>query len=391
MVIKKIKLLLGSFYKIPFLVPYWNYEERNIILKSILGYGFFERGKLRDNIKKIFKVKYAYDFNMGRSALEIGLLSLGLKKGDEVILSTYSCRGVIEPILKIGCVPVLVDIDEYYNISPKSIQKNITKKTKAIIMSHLFGAPAKVKEIQLIADKYKLFLIDDAAQVVGLEHNYMMAGTFGDIGILSFGIGKSISATEGGFLITNRKDLAEVINSKWILLKEEKRYKTNLRAIRCWIEFKWRKFTNPFFLVINRYRKRKDYEVKLMSQLDCAIVQTQLNKLKDLISIRRSNCLDLIPNKFKGILLPKHITGHIYSKFVLEIKYSDAKKLSRFLRLRRIESELNYKPLHLYSEFKKYQGKGIIIAPAIWNKLLSIPNQANINNDYIINTLKEYE
>jgi len=387
MVFQKIRLFFKAFYKVPLLIPSWDEKE----LAESLETNPKDRDELRDKIKKLYHVKFTFDFNLGRSAIQIALKSFGLKRDDEVIISTYSCRGVIEPIIREGLRPVLVDIDNTFNISPESIEEHITKKTKVIIMSHLYGYPAQIDKIIAIAKKYKLYLIDDAAQVVGLKYKNKMIGTFGDIGILSFGIGKSISATGGGMLITNNKDMAAVANLNWLFAKEDKED----RSIRYMSEFYMKSITAPFYLIFNKFKKRENWIIKKMSLIDCSLILKQLAKLQRIILSRQTTALTynrLL--KHAKVIVPQNDGGHIFTKYVIKLKsYYKADKLSRFLRMNRIETETNYKPLHLYPEYKKYKRRFLSSSQILYEKVLTIPCHQRMtyqDKEYVVKKIKEF-
>ena len=386
---KKIKLFFKAFYKVPLLIPSWDEKE----LADSLNNNPKDRDNLRNKIKELYGVKYAFDFNLGRCAMQIALRSFGLRKGDEVILSTYSCRGVIEPIIREGLKPVLVDIDNHFNISPESIEKNITKRTKVIIMGHLYGYPAQIDKILTVKKKYKLYLIDDAAQVVGLRYNNKMVGTFGDAGILSFGIGKSISATGGGMLITNNKNIADVTNLNWLFSKED----TEDRSKDYWLEYYQRSKTAPFLLLANKFIKKEDWIIKRMSLIDCSLILKQLIKLQGLISFRRitaltyHKCLD----GNTSIEIPDVTDkSHIFTKYVIKLKpfEGNSREFSRFLRMNRIETEVNYQPLHLYSRYRKFKTSSLGDSEKIWEKVITIPCHHRMtyqNKLYVVKKINE--
>jgi dTDP-4-amino-4,6-dideoxygalactose transaminase len=392
-IFQKIKLFFKAFYKVPLLVPSWDEKDLIESLKANLK----DRDELRKKIKELYNVKYAFDFNLGRSAIQIALRSFGLQREDEVIMSTYSCRGTIEPILKENLTPVLVDIDDTFNISPESIEKHITKKTRVIIMSHLYGYPAQIDKIIAIAKKHKLYLIDDAAQVVGLKYKDKMVGTFGDIGILSFGIGKSLSATGGGMLITNDEDIAGVANLNWLFAREDE----EVRRTKYRRKFYERSRTAPFYLVFDKFQKRKDWEIKRMSLIDCSFVLNQLPKLNGLISFRQIIALTysrLLENE-SHIEIPQYEiieggNGHIFTKYVIKLKsYYREDKFSRFLRMNGIETETNYKPLHHYPEYKQYKKRFLIKSEMIYKKVLTIPCHQRMtyqDKEYVANKVKEF-
>src|SRR5574344_2414604 len=125
------------------------------------------KGKSINEFEKIFKESLGFEkvfsLNSGRSSLLIILKALGIEMGDEVIVQALTCNAVINPILKTGATPIYVDIDDTLNIDPTLIEEKITKRTKAIIIQHTFGMPAKIEEIKNICNKHNLYLIEDCA------------------------------------------------------------------------------------------------------------------------------------------------------------------------------------------------------------------------------------
>jgi len=173
--------------------------------------GFYENYKLHTsilekNICKLLKVKYALAVNSCTAALHLSLLSLNIKNGDEVITSDSTCVAAALPIVYVGAKPVFVDIDpKTWCMSPKNIEKAITKKTKAILVVHWNGYPSDMKKIKIIAKKYKLKIIEDAAAALGAKWKRKYIGTIGDIGTFSFQGAKVAIGSMGGVLVTNSK------------------------------------------------------------------------------------------------------------------------------------------------------------------------------------------
>lgn len=154
---------------------------------------------------KYFRTEKATSFNSGRSALYAILKIFGLGKGDKVILQSFTCVAVPDPIIWVGAEPVFVDIDELLNLDPEAIEKHIDTKTKAIIVQHTFGIPAKIELIKKIAQKHNLLLIEDCAHVLGASSDGKKLGTFGDAAFFSFGRDKVISSVFGGMAIISAK------------------------------------------------------------------------------------------------------------------------------------------------------------------------------------------
>lgn len=156
-----------------------------------------------------FKVSKIYFFNSGRSALYSILKSLGIGKEDEVIIQGFTCVAVPDPILWLGAVPIFADVDDSLNINPDSLEKLITAKTKAIIVQHTFGIPAKLKKIKIIAQKYNIRVIEDCAHSIGGKYDSKLLGSFGDASFFSFGRDKIISSVFGGAAFLRNNKLAE--------------------------------------------------------------------------------------------------------------------------------------------------------------------------------------
>jgi len=160
---------------------------------------------------KYIGTKYAVAVNSGTAALHCAYLALGLKKGDEVITTPFTFRATISMIEATGATPVFVDIKDDFNIDETLIKEKITKKTKAIVPVHLFGKPCSMDKIMKIANEYKIFVIEDAAQSCGAEYNNKKTGNFGDIGAFSFYGTKILTTCEGGMCVTNDLEIAKKI------------------------------------------------------------------------------------------------------------------------------------------------------------------------------------
>ena len=160
--------------------------------------------KFENEFAKYIGTKFAIGVSQARLGLIISLKSLGLNKGDEVILSSFNFHIIPECIRKLGLVPVFVDIrNRTYNIDPDLIKDKINKKTKAIIITHMFGQPVSMDSILEIAKEHKIKVIEDCAHALGAEYNGKKVGSIADIGIFSFGIGKNMPCFGGGMITTN--------------------------------------------------------------------------------------------------------------------------------------------------------------------------------------------
>lgn len=200
------------------LSPNTEEDDVKIALKLIFQPWLWEKSHnkepkkiLENKIKKYLNIQYVFSFNSGRSCLMAILDALGIKSGDEVLLQAFTCNAAVNPILRIGAKPIFVDVDDTINIDPNDLKKKITKESRAIIVQHTFGWPAKIEEILEIAEKNNLFLIEDCAHSLGSKVNGRYCGSFGDASFFSFGRDKVISSVFGGIAVTNNKIIARRI------------------------------------------------------------------------------------------------------------------------------------------------------------------------------------
>jgi perosamine synthetase len=167
---------------------------------------------LESDFKQYFKTKYAISFESGRTCLYSILSSLNLKPEDEVLIQSYTCVAVPEPILWVNAKPIYVDINpQTLNTSAEDLEKKITKNSKVIIIQHTFGNPAGLKQIIEIAKRHNLFIIEDCCHALGAEYHDKKVGTFGDVSFFSFGRDKVISSVFGGILVANNEEIGAEI------------------------------------------------------------------------------------------------------------------------------------------------------------------------------------
>ena len=170
--------------------------------------------------------KYGVAVSSGTAALDIAVAALKIGNGDEVILPSHTIISCISAIIKSGAVPVLVDSElTTWNMDVNLIEKKITKNTKAIMAVHVYGFPLDMSVILGLAKKYNLFVIEDAAQMLGQDYRGIPCGSFGDISTFSFYPNKQITTGEGGMCLTNNMELAERCRSlRNLCFKTEERF-----------------------------------------------------------------------------------------------------------------------------------------------------------------------
>ena len=168
--------------------------------------------RFEESVKNYTGAKYALATSSGTAAIHLALRVLGIGKGDIVLASTFTFIGSVAPILYQNAIPVFIDSDESWNLSPKLLKKAIKelpKKPKALIVTHLYGQVAKIDEIVKICKENNIYLIEDAAESLGAKYKDKCSGTFGDFGIYSFNGNKIITTSGGGMLISNNKEWIE--------------------------------------------------------------------------------------------------------------------------------------------------------------------------------------
>ena len=197
---------------IPVNIPKIFKEEKRFV-KECLDTGWISSEgnfvkKFEKSFSKYNNRKFGIAVSSGTAALEIAIKSLQLKKGDEVIIPTFSIISTALCVVKLGLTPVLVDVDlKTWNMDVDQILKKINTKTKAIIITHIYGFPVDLKKILRIAKSKNIKIVEDAAEVIGQTYFKKKCGSFGDISTFSFYANKHITSGEGGMILTNDKKL----------------------------------------------------------------------------------------------------------------------------------------------------------------------------------------
>ena len=211
---KKIQMvdLKGQYEKIK--------TEVDAGIQEVLNTTAFINGpavkEFQSDLEKYLNVKHVIPCANGTDALQIAMMALDLKPGDEVITASFTYVATAEVIGLLGLIPVLVDVySDTFDIDIEAIEKNITPKTKAIVPEHLFGQCADMERIMALAKKHNLYVIEDVAQAIGADYTFsdgrkQKAGTIGDIGCTSFFPSKNLGCYgDGGAMYTNNDDLAK--------------------------------------------------------------------------------------------------------------------------------------------------------------------------------------
>lgn len=323
--------------QIPVCEPFIGREELDNAIDCVKTNWISSKGKYIQKFEKDFakfcNTKYAVTTTSGTTALHLALVALGISKGDEVIMPTFTMAATVFAVLYTGAKPVLVDVEpDTFNIDPAKIEKKITKRTKAILVVHLYGHPCEIDVISRIAKKHKLFLIEDAAEAHGAEYKGRKAGSFGDISAFSFYANKIVTTGEGGMLVTNNKRLAE----QAAILKDMA-FDPKKRFLHLETGFNYR-----------------------MTNIQAAIGLAQMKKINDFINMRRRNALlyNQLLKDIPGITLPAErlYVKNVYWMYGILVskKFGMTKdKLRNHLKQKGIDTRNFFIPVHQQPFFKK--------------------------------------
>jgi len=312
--------------------------------------------KYLNKLKKMFADYFANDsiyfFNSGRSALFVFLKSLHLKIGDEVIMQSFTCNAVVNPILWAGGKPMYTDIDETFNLDIQSLEKNITQNTKAIIVQNTFGIPARIDKILEIAKKHSILVIEDCAHALGATYKKQKVGTFGDVAFFSFGRDKVISSVYGGALMINNDLLKKNFENEYKNIQRPSVFWTLqqlLHPLITYVALGMYNFGGKYVLFgaqkihllskavskIENFGKKPQYLPCFLPDSLAALALNQFKKL-DNLNLHRRNLARIYEKNFKDrddVLYIEHYDeGTIWLRY--PIMHSDADKIKKEAELR---------------------------------------------------------
>ncbi len=313
--------------KVPINIPIIDDEEinevRSVLLEKSLTSAANAGGRRVQEFEKLLssfvKSKYAVAVNSGTSALQAALYALNIKKGDEILIPSFTFVATANSVVSVGAKPVFVDIlKENFTMDPDDLMKKITKKSKAVIPVHLYGNMAYIDQITEIAYKYNLEIIEDAAQSLGTTYKGKHSGTFSKLGCFSLYAAKVMTSGEGGAIVTDNKNLFE----------------------------KLRKIRNHGML--------HGYDTRILGlnlrlpEINAAIAKIQMKKLNKFLTQRRKNAkilTDLLSDL--GIILPKERKGEKVNWYLYTIVAKNREKILKKLNSEGIGATVYYStPVH---------------------------------------------
>jgi dTDP-4-amino-4,6-dideoxygalactose transaminase len=326
-------------------------------------------------------VKYAVTLNSGTSALHVALAVCNIGPGDEVIVPSFSFIATANAALFVGAKPIFAEIEEkYYGLDPNDVERKITKQTKAIIPVHYAGGSCLIEDLSRIAKKHNLLLIEDAAEAIGTTIHNRMVGTIGDIGILSFCQNKIITTGEGGAIVTNNREIYE----KAKLIRSHGRANSvDYFSTADYIDY-----------ITLGYNFR-------MSNITASLGLTQIQKIEQIINMRRSNAI-FLNSAFAG--LPQITTPfempdsrHVYQMYTIKLTSNSLRNsLIGWLTQKGVSTKVYFYPIHLSGFYKEkfgYKEGYLPVTERISSEVLTLPMFPGLTKgeiDTIVNETREF-
>ncbi|MBI5357184.1 DegT/DnrJ/EryC1/StrS aminotransferase family protein [Candidatus Collierbacteria bacterium] len=329
---------------------------------------------------------YAVGLNSATAALHLSLLALGIGKGDEVLVPSLTFVSDAHAVLYVGARPVFVDIDEEtLCMDPADLKRKITKKSKAVIPVDFGGHPVDLDEIQRIAKKHNLKVIEDASHACGSQYKGKMIGGLSDLTCFSFHAVKNLATGDGGMVTTNDKDLADRIRRlRWVGIdkatweREEKVLSEDYR------QYGW------YYDVVDLGYKYH------MNDLTAAIGIAQLKKLKKANRRRKflAKRYDDHFRQLKWLKIPivKDWAESARHNYVIKTRYRD--RLNLLLKDRLISSGVHYMPIHHHKYYRQTgYTANVPVTERVWKTLLTLPLYPTLSfrdQDRVINAIQEF-
>jgi dTDP-4-amino-4,6-dideoxygalactose transaminase len=358
-------------------VPYRDLRVVDPVLKQellsavdrVFSHGWFILGPEHDQFEKDIanycQTEFAIGVSSGTEALYLALRSLELDPGDEVILSPLSWVATLNAVVMCGLKPVFVDISDDLNINAELIEAAISSKTKVILPVHFTGQLCDMEKIAEIAEKYNLFVIEDAAQAFGAQSGGKIAGAFGHLGCFSLNPMKTLGACgEAGVILTNEKQLAE-----------------KLRILR------YQGTVNKEDCLYPGTNGRLDTIQAAMLSIFLRYFPVRLERLQEIADLYTSNVQDVVicPQQ-------KALSRHGFYSYTIRVEKRD--ELQSFLNEQGIETQIHH-PI-LMPNLTAYRGlerPDFPVADKIVNQILSIPIHDNLTNNqvkYVIESIIKF-
>ena len=389
--------LLPRPYCVPLARPYWNGATFRAILRCLVSRQAIvgpDLAELRSRITHELGVEDAILCGSGSLALELALRSCDVGAGDEVVIPTFCCTSVISPISAVGACPVLADVGDDLNLTAETVEPALSRRTRAIIVPHLFGNPAEIDSIIDLACKRGIRVIDDAAQALGARFNGQPAGSFGDAGILSFGNEKVCSGLGGGVLVSRDR---EVLDRGAEIELAAAHFSVALRSLSSTlIWYRWRRWSVPLGEALYTSATTDPqslplpYRKEFMSNLNAAVASSLMGRLHDNLAARRTRVRayhGLLGTEKRLILVP-HRPGSACLTQVIRVlpklRGDDpASDLIAALRSAGYEVQGSYIPIHLLAPYQALAVRSFPGAERVWTNLVELPCEPDVSLEHV--------
>lgn len=354
-------------------------NEVDMSVISIMEDATFINGPIvntfQKNLEEFLNVKHVIPCANGTDALQIAMMSLGLKPGDEVITSNFTFAATVEVIALLNLKPVLIDVDlETFNIDCEKLEKAIGPKTKAIVPVHLFGQPADMETIMQIAKEHNLYVIEDNAQAIGAEYQFksgikQKAGTIGDIGTTSFFPSKNLGCFgDGGALFTNDDDLAVKIRGI-VNHGMYKRYHHDVVGVNSRLDSVQAAVLNAKLPYLNSYNKSRQDSARKYSE-----ALKNCNKI--MTPILSNGCVKICGS----------CDCHVFHQYTIRILSDRRDDLANYLSDQKIPFGIYYPiPLHKQKayESKAYSDEDFVNTNTLCDQVISLPMHSELTDEQI--------
>ena len=341
-------------------------QEKKLVNDCLNTNWISSRGKyvklFEDKFKNYINAKYAISVCNGTVALHLALVALGIKNEDEVLVPTFTYISTVNAIKYVNAKVRFVDSNILdWQIDEQSFNKKITKKTKAVIVPHIYGNVCNIKKIKQICKKNKIFLIEDCAEAVGTFYKNKHVGTFGDVSTFSFFGSKTITTGEGGMVTTNKKYLAEKIDRlKMVGVSKNKYY--------------WH------YMLGYNYR---------MTNICAAIGYAQMLRIRSILKKKKEIFLEYKKN-LKNLPIKllegtkKKRNSYWLVSFVLK-KKNIRDKLRNYLEKHLIETRPCFYPIHTMPMYKNVSNKKRFpVAEYLGSNGITLPSSPRLSKKQII-------
>jgi perosamine synthetase len=330
-------------------------------------------------LKEFLGSKYVVAVNTGTSALHLSLSTLGIGKGDEIILPSLTFVATAQAITALNATPVFCDVKaDTLNIDPDNILEKITPRTKAIIPVHYRGEPCEMERIIEIGEEHGLRVIEDAAHSFGSHYKGKRIGSFGDITCFSFDPIKNITCGEGGAIILQDEALSrELVNKRMLGMGRDS-----------WSRYR-EKRAQEYDVVSQGYRYH-------MSNINAAIGLEQIKKF-DSFNKRKIEVAKKYDAEFTNIpeirLIKTNYTGIGLFAYVIRVTGGMRDDLMEFLKKKGVGAGVHYRPVHLFSFYRKFAHNNLPVTEKACQEIITLPCFPNIKNEevnFVIDLVKEF-